>query len=171
MSKEEQAPQSDLAFNVELEDLTVEDVSRYLNRLAALNDEPRTGNKKLSTALRSLAGAMRTHQSRSITEFVELLKEAKPKSERPRSGKIPHAALPTDLEALPQKEVEKILQDERYPKAQLTELGSKRFGISRSKLTRQSKQEVIQSIRAALDHERSLGVISQEARRGGEKRS
>ena len=78
--------------------------------------------------------------------------------------------LPLDLNLLSDKRVDEILKDSSFTKKQLIELGNQRFGITQSKLIRLSKEHVIESIRAALNHERSLGVISREARKAGEKR-
>jgi Zn ribbon nucleic-acid-binding protein len=82
-----------------------------------------------------------------------------------------YIATPTlDLKFLSDKKVDEILKDSSFTKKQLIELGNQRFGITQSKLVRLSKKYVIESIRAALNHERSLGIISQEARKAGEKR-
>lgn len=78
--------------------------------------------------------------------------------------------LPLDLKLLSDKKIDEILKDSSFTKKQLIELGNQCFGITRSKLVRLNKEYVIESIRAALNHERSLGVISQEARKVGKKR-
>lgn len=78
--------------------------------------------------------------------------------------------LPLDLELLSDKRIDEILKDSNFTKKQLIELGNQRFGITRSKLVRFSKKDVIESICAAFNHEKSLGVISREARKVGKKR-
>ena len=80
-------------------------------------------------------------------------------------------ALPPNLESLAQPDIEKILDDDRFTKSQIIEVGAERFGIPKSKLARSCKQDAVGSVRAALDHERSLELISAEARRSGENRS
>jgi hypothetical protein len=81
------------------------------------------------------------------------------------------SVLPAELESISQEYVERILDDESYNKQQVVELGVRRFGISRSKLERLRKEHAQDSVRAALEHEKSLDVISMEARRGGKARS
>ena len=78
--------------------------------------------------------------------------------------------LPPDLESLSQPDIEKILGDDRFTKSQIIEVGAKHFGIPKSKLARSCKQDAVESVRAALDHQRSLDLISAEARRSGENR-
>lgn len=63
---------------------------------------------------------------------------------------------PLDPKLLSDKKVDEILKDRSFTKKQLIELGNQRFGITQSKLIRLSKEHVIESIRAALNHERSL---------------
>ena len=152
-----------------LEDrLLIDDLIRYLSQLATLNKEDRTGNPKLSDGLRQLTGALRPHANRSIAEFADLVRDL---SDRPRhsSGKK-KTTLPPSLESLSQSAIEKILDDDRFTKSQITEIGERRFGIPRSKLLRSCKQDAVESVRAALDHERALDLISAEAQRGGENR-
>jgi len=79
--------------------------------------------------------------------------------------------VPANLESLPLNEVEKILNNRDYIKAQLAELGEKRFGISRSELLRRGRDGVLGSIHVALENERTLKIIAQEARRVGALRS
>jgi Zn ribbon nucleic-acid-binding protein len=79
--------------------------------------------------------------------------------------------LPLDLSLLSDKRIDEILKDSSFTKKQLIELGNQCFGITQSKLIRLSKKRVIEVVRAAFNHERSLGIISQEARKAGEKRS
>jgi len=150
--------------------LLIEDLIRYLSRLVALNRDPRTGNVDLSEGLRELVKALRPHSHRAIQELSDILGEGVSRTRKP-SPRDAKATLPPDLRALSEQGVNGILEDRSYTKLQLVELGIQRFGISQSRLLRLTKDEVCESIRAALNHERSLGVISQEARRGGDKRS
>ena len=78
--------------------------------------------------------------------------------------------LPPELESMGQDAIERILDDEGYTKLQIVELGVQRFGISRSKLDRLNKKDALESVRAALGHEKSLDVISIEARKGANAR-
>ena len=150
------------------ERLLIDDLIRYLSHLAALNKEDRTGNPEWSYSLRLLVRTLRPHANRSIIEFADLVKGI---SDRPKSspGKE-KTTLPPNLESLSRFDIEKILDDDKFTKSQLTEVGERRFGIPRSRLLRSCKQDAVESIRAALDHERTLELISAEAQRGGENR-
>lgn len=149
--------------------LLISDLARYLSRLATLLRDPRTGNTDLSDGLRELAGALRRHSQRPIHELPDIMEGIGSKT-RKQSTIQPKAALPSDLQMLSAEEVDVILATHVYTKLQLIELGAKRFGIPQSKLTALNKDGVRESIRSALNHERSLGTISQEARRGGQRR-
>ena len=150
------------------ERLLIDDLIRYLSHLATLNKEDRTGNPEWSGSLRLLAKSLRPHAGRSITEFADLVKGI---SDRPRfSPGKERATLPPNLESLSRLDIEKILDDDKFTKSQITEVGERRFGIPRSRLLHSCKQDAVESIRAALDHERSLELISAEAQRGGEGR-
>ena len=76
----------------------------------------------------------------------------------------------TALESLSQEEVAQILDDPGSAKQLVAELGFRRFGISRAKLERLSKQAARDSVRSALENERILVVISEQARKSGEAR-
>ena len=151
------------------ERLLIDDLIRYLSHLATLNKEDRTGNPELSDGLRQVARALRPHAALSIAEFADLVRgfSARPETS-PRKERV---ALPPNLESLAQPDIEKILDDDRFTKSQIIEVGAERFGIPKSKLARSCKQDAVGSVRAALDHERSLELISAEARRSGENRS
>ncbi|MBA7560530.1 hypothetical protein ES708_02156 [subsurface metagenome] len=151
--------------------LLIKDIVRYLLSLAALNRDPRTGNADLSESFRELANALRPHSHRSIREISDVIGEGVSRTRKPTTPRAAKATLPVDLRALSSQGVDEILKNRNYTKLQLVELGIQRFGISKSRLMQLTKDEVCESIRAALNHERSLGVISQEARRGGDQRS
>lgn len=146
------------------------DLVRYLSSLATLNRDSRTGNLDLGSSLRELANALRPHSHRSVRELAVVIGEGVSRTRKP-TPRADKATLPGDLQALSEQGVIEILKNQDYTKPQLIELGFQRFGISQSRLKRLTKDEVCESIRAALNHEKSLGVISQEARRGGDKRS
>ena len=74
------------------------------------------------------------------------------------------------LESLSQEEVAQILDDPGRPKQLVAELGFRRFGMSRPALERLSKQAARDSVRSALENERILVVISEQARKSGEAR-
>ena len=74
------------------------------------------------------------------------------------------------LESLSHEEVAQILDDPGSAKQLIAELGFRRFGISRPKLERLSKQAARDSVRNALENEKFLAVISREARKSGAAR-
>ena len=150
------------------ERFSIDDLIQYLSRLVALNSEDRTGNPEWGDGLRQMARALRPHADLSIAEFADLVRGISARSGiSPRKERV---ELPPDLESLSQPDIEKILGDDRFTKSQIIEVGAKRFGISKSKLARSCKQDAVESVRAALDHQRSLDLISEEARRSGENR-
>ena len=143
--------------------LLIGDLIRYFSQLASLNGSQRTGNFELSDGLKQLTKALRPYNRRTIPEFVEFLKDEACRSQG--SSRTEKASLPPGLESLSQKEIEEILGNEKCTKSQIIEIGTRRFGIPQSKLSRSNKEEVLKSVHAALDHERSLDVISIEASR------
>ena len=143
--------------------LLIDDLIRYLGQLAHLNGIQRTGNSELSEGLKQLTIALRPHARRTIPELIELLRDESFRSKA--SSRRTRASLPASLESLSQQEVEGILSNENYTKSQIIEIGTRRFGIPQSKLLRSNKEDVLKSVHAALDHERSLDVISREASR------
>ncbi len=151
--------------------LFIRDIVKYLSNMVKLNEDPRTGNVELSKGLKQLANSLKPYSKRSLHDIADIVKNQSFLSEiKPSLRKI-DTNLPESLDSLKENVVEEILNNSDYQKFQLIELGAQRFGISRSKLERLNKEAVIESIRSALNHERSIEVISQEARRSGEKRS
>ena len=150
--------------------LKVRDLVRFLSALAKLYGNDRTGNAEMSEGLRQLARALRAHADRSVHDVVDVLRPQQ-RVDRRTSMARAETMLPQDLSSISSGEIERILSDGSYRKAQLVELGVRRFGIPHSKLVRLNRSAVQESIRAALDHERSLVVISQEARRTGTNRA
>lgn len=149
--------------------LLIGDVMRYIIRWADFQRDERTGNPELSDGLRLLADRLRPHKSRPVSELNGL--QLRPRVQHPRKARKPLAELPRDLGALPCDVINEILNDEKYLKSQIVELGACRFGIPRSKLNRLPRLQAIASVRAALDHERSLAAIAEQAKRAGERRS
>jgi hypothetical protein len=149
--------------------LQVEDLVRFLLRLAGLHKDPRTGNPEISKGLQAVANALKSHSNKLLKELPDALSDmAAADKGKPQQPKL---ELPPDLQSLNADAIFAIINNQEYTKLQIIDLGVQRFGISRSKLMRLNKESVSESIRAALDHEISLGIISQEARRGGEKRT
>lgn len=153
--------------------LLVSDVARYLLGLAKLQDSGKTGNPALGAGLRAVAQALRPFARCPAAELPAALQREKPSGGK-TAAKGGKAAFPPEtaaaLKSLSQEEVAQILDDPGSAKPLVAELGFRRFGMSRPALARLSKQAARDSVRAALEHEKSLEVISQQARKSGEAR-
>ena len=151
--------------------LLVKDILTYFSGLAKLNGEEKTGNLELSQALRNLTKSLRPFSNHPVSELAAILNGKVPANgfgKHPNNVKV---TLPLELEDVSQDAVGKILADGKYTKMQVAELGFRRFGISRAKLGHLSKKDALESVRAALEHEKSLDAISEEARKSGMARS
>ena len=152
--------------------LLVADMVQYLLSLAKLYEKDKTGNTELSEGLRNVAHALRPYADCLVLELTDAIKKKTPSTHRTKTSSTKaKSQLPPELESIGQEDIDRILDDESYTKQQIAELGVRRFGISRSKLERLRKKDARDSVRAALEHENSLDMISMEARRGGEARS
>ena len=172
MSRRQFGSQSESPVGTSRDRLLVADVVRYLIGLAKLHEDEKTGNHELSEGLRSVARALRPYSAYTAVDLTDVIsKNVPPTAIIPTTTNNSKPVLPRDLEYISQDELERILDDGQYTKKQLAEVGCQRFGISRSKLERLRKSEACDSIRAALDHERSLDAISREALKGGMARS
>lgn len=149
--------------------ILVRDVVRHLSGLAKLHADEKVGNPALSEGLRQIANALRPYAACPVDELDSALREMRVAQKRP--PKKAKATLPPNLESIDKDGIEKVLSDESYTKSQIAELGYKRFGISKSMLARLSKEDALISIRAALDNERDIDVISQVARESGKARA
>lgn len=149
--------------------MLVRDVVRHLSGLAKLHSDKKVGNPALSEGLRQIAKALRPYATCPADELDSVLREMRAAQKRP--PKKAKATLPPNLESIDEDGIEKVLSDENYTKSQIAELGYKRFGISKSMLASLSKEDALISIRAAMENERALDVISQVARESGKARA
>lgn len=152
------------------EGLLIGDLVKHLARLAAVEQNERTGNPSLSNGLTLLVNCLKRHRSRPVSDLAELRLERYDGS-RNRQARKPALELPDRLDSLDCDQVIAILENERYQKKQLIELGERRLGIPRSSLSRLKRTDAIASIRAALDNERSLDAIGRHARLAGQRRT
>lgn len=152
--------------------LLVSDIVQYVANLAKLNKDKRIGNPHLAEALRCVANALRPFRDHPARELANVIREGQqsPRGTKRRLFAKPKSTLPDKLELVTLGDVEKMLKGESYTKQQLIELGSRRFGVSPSRLGRLKKSDALDAIRAALAHEKSLDVISNEASKGGKIR-
>lgn len=144
------------------EKLSVTELARFLKRLSTFYRDPKTGNPLLSDALTELAEALGQQRHATIREGAA---EFLAPRQRPRPIEL------NELRNLSPEEVEKVVLDDARSKGELIDLGIARFGISRSRLVKMNKADVVVAIRSALRHQESLRIISQEAQRGGNTRS
>lgn len=153
--------------------LLVRDVVRHMAGLAKLYADEKTGNPELSEGLRQVVEALRPYSTYPVHKLGPALEEAKHLAleGHKASARRKRTHLPSNLEGLRKKDIENILSDESYTKVQIAELGSRRFGIPRATLERQRKEDALMAVRAALENEKALDVISQVARRSGKTRT
>ena len=143
-------------------ELSVSEVARFLKRLSSFYRDPKTGNPALSDALIELSLALGQSHDLTLTEAVG----------NSEHFSTPRRSLDSDrLKDVKHEEVKEILSDKATTKADLVDLGAERFAISRSRLKRLKKDQAFEAIWSALRNEESLGIISQEARRGGKESS
>ena len=152
-------------------EIVIGDLLRYLSGLADLQCDGRTGNAALADAIRSLVGALRPYRSSSVLDLSKLLADPETRRVARRAPRKPAVELPPGLATLAKSVVERVLADDRYSKSQLADMGFQRFGISRSRLCRLPKADAVEAIRSALEHERSLEAIGQQADVAGRRRA
>ena len=147
-------------------EILVGDIVRYLSALVRLHRVDKTGNIPMSTALSHLVDVLRPYSALPMSEAVAAFPTTQRKTKHDQSPDQGDTIFPDQLETLSSSDVEQML-DGDHTKDKLAEIGARRFGMSRSKLRRLRKDDAREAIRAALAHEVSLDVISQEARSGG----
>jgi hypothetical protein len=145
---------------VSSENLSPIELSRFLRSLAALYRDVTWGNPALSQALSDLARDL----ARESQSSRNTLKADRNKQSHNTGDPLRFASFNAD-------EIRRFLDDNNNSKFELIDLASARFSIPRSRLMRLRTEEVRERIRAALLNEDSLHIISQEAQRGGAKRS
>lgn len=141
--------------------ITAADVGRFLKLQAAALRDPRTGNPRMAQALTELA-------SKLIAEKFSPVEKAAQKF-MDHGGFEPEDDI--DFSVLSIDEVRNALTNEALTRGHLIILGTERFGIARSRLEKLSREEIVRIVSAANHHEESLGIISEEARRGGQSKS
>ena len=157
--------------NATAPDIVVGDILRCLSALVEMQRDARTGNAAFAHAIRIFADALKPHRSRPVSDLIELIAGLGDPKVPGAAQRKPPVELPSDLTTLQESAVERVLADDRYLKSQLAELGFQRFGISRSRLCRLTKTAAVEAIRGALEHERSLDAIGQQAQLAAKRRS
>jgi hypothetical protein len=142
--------------------VTAADVGRYLRSLALLNRDATFGNPHLSEALGKLGKAL-IEQKAAPFDAV--------------AGAVVHEQLPELFPddavwaKLSLDDVKRRLRRPTITKSEMQLIGIKRFGIAKSRLSKLPMDQVAAAVEAAIQHEESLAIISEEAKRGGYQRS
>lgn len=150
--------------------LLVKDVLKHLSGLAKLYSDGSTGNADMGDGVGHVVNALRPYADSPVAELESVIAKRKLSSVSRAKPRKPQAELPMELESLGRSEVEAILGDDAYTKLQVAELGRRRFGLSQPALARSRKEDAIQSVWAALEHEKSLEAIAEEAEKAGRAR-
>ena len=166
------------------EPLTVGDIARYLESLAWMLQDGRTGNAEFGDELRRLGDKLRPHRNLTVSELTITGGDAKLPSKPPasmRNGKAtdkkredadaPTPSTESDLRSLSGEEVERYLENGALTKEQIAELGHVRFSISESTLLRLSKNRARKKILAALKIERTMQGLAEQSYKAGRMRS
>ncbi|TXN24956.1 hypothetical protein [Methylobacterium sp. WL19] len=141
--------------------ISAADVGRYLKHLSVAMKDPITGNPAMGEALLNLATILAEAKLASVSTAAEKFVD--------QGGFDFDDEI--DFSGLSTEEVQKVLINPALTKAHLIILGAERFGIVRSRLEKLPREEIIKAITAASQHEKSLDIISEEAKRGGQSRS
>ena len=132
----------------------------YLEKIAALHSDPKFGDPAFKDALSELARFLIERGERPLA-----LPAAK--SEQRKAEASHRAKARERFSDLPAQTIRKILEEDSMTKEELATLANARYGLGRSHLLRIPRDEVVSSIKSAMQHEESLSILSKEARRKG----
>lgn len=137
-----------------------EELAKFLMQLSDIYASPIYGNPMLSAALQELAATVKYKESGEA-------EGNKAKDKKLREQFLEHDS---QLKAMDHDSVRDFLNDERKTKGELLGLASARFSMPISQLKRMKILELRQTINAALLHESSIEILSEEANRDGANR-
>jgi hypothetical protein len=149
--------------------LSVRGLAQFLNDLGKSLQRP-TNGPVLGEALVRLSNTLRQHQDKELDEVLEILAGGTAPQKKPRC-QMSKPLEGVDLQALGTNQVEALLSNEKLSKQDLIEVGTMRLGISKSRLARQSKQAVLETVTSALQNEEAYHIISREAGKEGLRRA
>lgn len=134
--------------------ITSADVARYLKGLATLHQNPRLGSPAMAAALIEISEVLAKERFKKADDVLETHLQQE------------HFEFETevDFSVLSLDQVTDILARKDMSKSELVIIGTDRFGIPKSRLERSTRDDVIDVISAAVAHEKSLSILSQEAR-------
>lgn len=146
------------------------DLVQFLRNFSNALKSNQTGNPSMSIALSELSKALQPHSDRYL---CDVLSEFKKSRDLESSEKTPILSRFADanLQSISLEDVESLLSSNELYKKDIVDLGHTRFGISKSKLERQSKANALESVRSALGNEKTLRIVGEEATRSGLRRS
>ena len=150
--------------------ILVKDLVGFLRDFSVALKNRQTGNPAMSIALSELSKALQPHSDRYLQDVLSEFKTLCA-SDLTKKSRASTRFLDIDWTALSLDDVENLLTGNELPKKDLIDLGHTRFGISRSKLERQSKTMTLESIRTAAENEKTLHIIGEEAARSGLRRN
>jgi hypothetical protein len=134
------------------------EVARFLRQLAGVYRDKRSGNPALAEAL-----------SRIAENLLQASNAAPPAKDDSQGSFLPPPTF-DELQRLDAEAVTRFISDDKKTKLDLIELAAARFSIPRAKLLRFKLADVRDAIRASLQHEDSLKIITEEAERNGTTR-
>ena len=150
--------------------ILIKDLVGFLRDFSVALKSRQTGNPAMSIALSELSKALQPHSDRYLQDVLSEFKTLCA-SDLPKKSRASTRLLDIDWTSLSLDDVENLLTENELPKKDLIDLGHIRFGISRSKLERQSKTMTLESIRTAAENEKTLHIIGEEAARSGLRRN
>lgn len=137
-------------------DVTAKELGILLAQVARLMSARPTSNPRLGRALEAAADILASFGDRG---FRAAFRESE-QSERlaTHSPEFSNVGL---------EDIALIVGDERVSRRTLIDIASSRFGMSRPSLNRMSIDAVREELATAIQHESSIAIISDVARRGG----
>ncbi|MDE2792091.1 MAG: hypothetical protein OXI81_16940 [Paracoccaceae bacterium] len=152
------------------EEVKVSHLVQYFSRLASLNNNDTLGSKTLRSALLNLNRALKPHAELPVSQLAKELDIGKSSNNWKPSRTREKIALPDDLESISMEQADEILQNDRFLKKQLVELGTRRFNMPPS-LNSQSRSGVIREIKTVIENRRLIKTIGRHAKIAGTARS
>lgn len=135
-------------------------LAQFLKQLSDLYASPDYGNPSLAQALRELASTVERNE-------LKVTRKSQAKRESVRELSLGYI---NELKALSRDSILSFLADEGKTKGELLGLAAARFSMPISQLKRMKTSELRQTINAALLHESSIEILSEEADRDGANR-
>lgn len=147
--------------------LTSLELSEVIRDVARLYDKPGVGSPEVSNALLRLSKVFRRYSRYDLDHLLDALGPVR--ADGSRAKKPPRKPDPS-LSSLDLNEVPIKIREARS-KEDLVDLANLRFGISRSRLVKERKEDIIQAINRATQNEETHGILTKEASREGGRRA